>query len=165
MIHHGLLPRFKNLSLSFAAVLTLTITFVICSPLSAQTTYDGNNNLPPFGSFSGGDFDIVSLQNGNLHISIPILTVPQRGGSATYRYVYDTPSSKFGQFLIGKNQYESFVELGTYNGWQLATPLGWSVQVRHYASASARFIQVDPKQMSTRHLLSSKVEWLCLRPE
>ena len=58
---------------------------------STQQVYEGNQTgLPPFGSFHGSNFDNVSLNNGNLHIEIPILTVRQRGRNFTYRYVYDT---------------------------------------------------------------------------
>jgi RHS repeat-associated protein len=62
----------------FAAWLAL-----ICSvPLHAraQVVYDGNQTLPPYGGFSGGQFDIVSLQNGNLHLHIPVGSWQQRGG-------------------------------------------------------------------------------------
>jgi hypothetical protein len=63
-----------------------------CLPATAQTVYDGNNNLPPFGGFSGGQFDTVSLQNGTLHFEIPLASVTQRGGSSlTPKFIYDTP--------------------------------------------------------------------------
>ena len=51
----------------------------------AQQVYEGSQQgLPPFGSFHGSDFDIVSLQNGSLHIEIPVLSVRQRGRMLTY---------------------------------------------------------------------------------
>jgi hypothetical protein len=56
----------------FAFVASLLMLFSIPLNLLAQELYDGNQNLPPFGSFSGSDFDVVALQNGNLHIKIPL---------------------------------------------------------------------------------------------
>jgi len=75
------------------ALRALVLLLVASVAAFGQVVYDGNNNLPPFGSFSGSDFDVVSLQNGNLHIHIPILEVPQRGGKPIkYFYIYDTPN-------------------------------------------------------------------------
>ena len=75
----------------------LIILFLLFAtfPLSsrAQAVSDGNQNLPAFGSFSGSDFDIVSLQNGNLHLHIPLGSWTQRGGkTASPFFTYDTPS-------------------------------------------------------------------------
>lgn len=71
----------------------LTFMILLClHPLKAQIS-DATENLPPFGSFSGGDFDTVSLQNGNLHISIPVLTIKERGRDFTYKFAFDTPTA------------------------------------------------------------------------
>jgi hypothetical protein len=57
------------------------------------TLYDGNQNLPMFGGFSGSDLDTVALQNGNLHLHIPIGSWKQRGGTTLNAYfIYDTPT-------------------------------------------------------------------------
>jgi hypothetical protein len=62
-------------------------------PVRGQYLYDGNNNLPPFGGFSGSDFDTISLQNGNLHLHIPIGSWKQRGGQTVSLFLaYDTPT-------------------------------------------------------------------------
>jgi len=75
-------------------ILLVILLFASLSALAtAQQLYDGNQNLPPFGSFSGSKLDIVSLQNGNLHIAIPLLTVKQRGrNDLTVKFIYDTPA-------------------------------------------------------------------------
>lgn len=96
----------------------------------AQQLYDGNQNLPPFGSFHGSDFDIVSLQNGNLHLRIPILSVPQRGKALSWAYLYDTRSwtkvwvpqptptnPKAGAYYVRKGLFD----------WFLSTPFSWGV--------------------------------------
>lgn len=46
----------------------------------AQVPPDLQIGLVPFGSYHGSDIDKVSLQNGNLHVSIPLFALPQRGG-------------------------------------------------------------------------------------
>lgn len=46
--------------------------------------------LPAHGSFSGSDFDNVQLNNGNLHIEIPLYSLPGRGLSANFKLVYDS---------------------------------------------------------------------------
>lgn len=46
--------------------------------------------LPAHGSFSGSDFDNVQLNNGNLHIEIPLYSVGGRGLSVPVSLVYDS---------------------------------------------------------------------------
>jgi RHS repeat-associated protein len=71
----------------------LSLVLASASFLEAQYLYDGNNNLPPFGGFSGGDFDTVALQNGNLHLHIPLGSWKQRGGrTVSLFFTYDTPT-------------------------------------------------------------------------
>ncbi len=61
-----------------------------CAQYTDDSTLTG---LPPFGSFHGSDFDSVLLQNGNLHVQIPILSLPMRNGkNFNWRYIYDTPA-------------------------------------------------------------------------
>jgi hypothetical protein len=96
---------------------------------SAQLLSDGANNLPAFGSFSGSDFDTVSLQNGNLHISIPILGIPQRASKAIkYMFLYDTPD--FSKTLTIPSQGSPFTVITPDNlyqqvGWFLSNTLNW----------------------------------------
>lgn len=82
---------------SFRSFLSLRLVPSICFcliPLLGASTYGqtSETGLPPFGSFQGGKFDLVSLENGNLHIEIPIYTVHQRAlPDLTYNFVYDIP--------------------------------------------------------------------------
>ncbi len=99
---------------------------------SAQLVYDGNNNIPPFGSFAGSDFDLVSLQTGNLHIHIPIGSWPQRGGQTlTAAYIYDAPSWtwKTTTQIVNKQKWYFTTITPTGGGFRLSTNWGyWSVQ-------------------------------------
>jgi RHS repeat-associated protein len=62
-------------------------------PLYAQLTTAEEKGLPPNSVFHLGDIDAVNLQNGNLHISIPIASEKQRGGmTLNWTLVYDTPT-------------------------------------------------------------------------
>lgn len=45
-------------------LVSVALLLLLPSFASAQQVYDGNQNLPLYGSFAGSDFDIVSLQNG-----------------------------------------------------------------------------------------------------
>lgn len=102
----------------------------------AQDVYDGNQNLPPFGSFHGSEFDIVALQNGNLHIKIPIANLPQRGGSPySVWYKYDTTTFERvwvpqptptnpdkGTYRVGGASSSDGWELGNSATWILNSP-------------------------------------------
>ncbi|MGO9317041.1 MAG: RHS repeat-associated core domain-containing protein [Terracidiphilus sp.] len=61
-------------------------------PSAAQTAYTPNINnvgLPEYGVFSGGSVDSVQLQNGNLHVDIPLLHLPGIGKDTDIHFVYD----------------------------------------------------------------------------
>jgi hypothetical protein len=60
-----------------------------CCNASPQAVNSGNQTgLPVFGSFSGSQIDSVSLENGSLHIELPIVAVPGRkGNDVTYRFL------------------------------------------------------------------------------
>ncbi len=113
------------------AVLFIALTLVFAESSRSQTAYDGNQPLPPFGSFSGSDFDTVSLQNGNLHIRIPFGSWPQRGGKVlTADFIYDSPTWSMTTtvgILNNVRQVTKTVE-PSGGGWQLSTNWGsWSV--------------------------------------
>src|SRR5580765_3234672 len=72
------------------SLVSLLLSLPVLAPLAfGQTSETG---LPPFGSFHGSGLDLVSLENGNLHMEIPIYTVHQRAfPDKTYNFVYDIP--------------------------------------------------------------------------
>src|SRR5881394_4097098 len=53
-------------------------------------TWEVIPGLPPFGSFSGGPFDIVNNSNLNVHFVIPILSKAGRGLAFDYPDRYDS---------------------------------------------------------------------------
>ena len=73
---------------SVVSCFALFLTAALCvSSAIAQTSETG---LPPFGSFQGGKFDLVSLENGNLHIEMPIYSVHQRPSPTKPTILYTT---------------------------------------------------------------------------
>jgi RHS repeat-associated protein len=122
-------------SLAFAFLLA---SLTANSPsASAQLTTVEEKGLPSNSSFQVGDVDTVNLQNGNLHISIPLLDSKQRGGgSLGWSLVYDTqswirqwiPNTGCGPKVCDPvGQFEGGFNTNVISGWRLATPYDWSV--------------------------------------
>jgi len=63
---------------------------VFLSFLLAVNVFAGNGETEtgskPFGSYSGGSIDEVSITNGNLSVHIPLISYPQRGGRLTFAF-------------------------------------------------------------------------------
>src|SRR5438270_2881151 len=64
--------------------------FFSASITLAQDNDKANIGLPPNGVFSGSSVESVQVNNGNLHIEIPLYSVPGRGLNTTVSYVYDS---------------------------------------------------------------------------
>lgn len=80
---HGLILALKTALFSLLTILASS------SALSQDITNPLNIGLPKNGDFSGSDFESVQLNNGNLHIEIPLWTIPGRGLPVGFKYVYD----------------------------------------------------------------------------
>ena len=68
----------------------LTAACILLSSAFAQDTNSTNIGLPPNGVFSGSGIESVQVNNGNLHIEIPLYSIPGRGLDTTVKYVYDS---------------------------------------------------------------------------
>src|SRR5712692_10758103 len=53
--------------------------------------------LPLHADFSGSDFENVQLNNGNLHIEIPLWSATGRGLPVGFKYVYDSAGWGFNE--------------------------------------------------------------------
>ena len=94
------------------------IIFAANSLLFAQTAPSIENGFKSFGSYQGGSFDTVNLQNGNLMFHAPFFSYPQRGGKLGMSYVL-TGSSK--NWQVGEwtdNQHT------VHYKWMLSQPAG-----------------------------------------
>jgi hypothetical protein len=60
-----------------------------CFPQTAGIPDAGNVGVPINGAFSGSNVDSVQLNNGNLHIDIPLLDVPGLGIPIHIHFIYD----------------------------------------------------------------------------
>lgn len=91
--------------------------------------------MPSNGVFSGGDVDTVNLQNGNLHISIPIETSVQRGGTTLkWAFVFDTqawikqwiPYQCSGR-CIPPGYYVAGFNTNVASNWRATNPFNWGI--------------------------------------
>lgn len=115
--------------------LIILLLFLSIPRAMAQQVMDGNSTgLPEFASFHGSNFDLVSMQNGNLHIQIPILNLAQRaGGAMDYRYIYDVPTWQAVWFPTPTtaNPQAGFYRIlpaseeASTSNWRLVNPTNW----------------------------------------
>jgi RHS repeat-associated protein len=70
--------------------ITIALLLIAAASLTAQTTNNVNVGLPPNASYDGTGIESVQANNGNLHIEIPLFTLPGRGLSVNVSYVYDS---------------------------------------------------------------------------
>src|SRR3954467_6613923 len=73
----------RKINLLTAVALFASFAFGQAEPNSS------NVGLPANGVFDGTDFDTVQLNNGNLHINIPVFSFPGRGMGYAEHYIYD----------------------------------------------------------------------------
>ncbi|MGH9531091.1 MAG: hypothetical protein ACRD2Q_01780, partial [Terriglobales bacterium] len=112
----------------FLVALAVLWPVLVCG----QAITNGNNiGLPPNGVFSGSAFDNVQLNNGNLHIEIPLVVLPGRGLSTAYKYVYDNKGGWQDQIHCGHASEicTSFIKKAPGNTmhWPLVQSLGGSM--------------------------------------
>lgn len=119
-------------SLNFASLAALSALLICMStPAQAQSvTNELNIGLPPNGVFSGSAFDNIQLNNGNLHIEIPLVVLKGRGLSKEYKYVYDNKGWQTREHCSRTGDICTiFVELapGHQMAWKLASSPGGSL--------------------------------------
>src|SRR5437867_11947841 len=80
----------KTRSFASTALLVVAILAIanFASALGAPNDYQ--IGFPAHADFSGSEFESVQLNNGNLHIEIPLSRTSGRGLSTSFKYVYDS---------------------------------------------------------------------------
>jgi RHS repeat-associated protein len=140
--------------------LLLALVMLTSLPASAQRVYQGNQKgLPPFGTFSGSDFDLVSMSNRNLHAEIPIVSVPQRGRDFSWRYVFDTYSWKVVWFPPPDPYGEGYwvvQRVLNEGGWRLVNPFTWT---------ATYVVKQDTCPHEPFHQYSTKQNWTVRAPD
>ena len=95
--------------------LLASVVFVLCCNSTAFGQSDPNleQGLKPYGSYHGGDIDVVSMATGNLTVKIPLLSYPQRGklhlGS---ELVYNAKNYQFKQICTPNGCTDRWSRLG-----------------------------------------------------
>jgi len=125
----------KRIARAFPRAALAIFVVMFAATASAQTITADEKGLPSNSAFSGGNVDTVNLQNGNLHISIPIATAAQRGGGTVqYSFVYDTQAwiKRWVAFTcsdappcIPPGEYTSGTNTNVVSGWRLSSSLNW----------------------------------------
>jgi RHS repeat-associated protein len=62
----------------------------------AQSQYEFDQGMRPFGAYHAGDIDSINLSSGALSVTIPLISYPQRGGKLNLEYAlqYNSSSSQ-----------------------------------------------------------------------
>jgi RHS repeat-associated protein len=90
---------------------------------SSNTDVSGatNTGIPTNGIFSGSNIDNIQINNGNLHIEIPLITLEGRGDVVTYKYVYNSKGWEFELFTdLPPNIHKGFITPEANNTLQFA---------------------------------------------
>jgi len=92
---------------------------------NAYTPDVGNVGLPANGTFHGSNIDTVQLNNGNLHIDIPLLHLPGIGMDTDLHFVYDSQifNRAYGP-VSSTSPYNWTLVTMTKQPWQFKEPTG-----------------------------------------
>jgi hypothetical protein len=116
---------FTRLACRLLAILILSL---IARTTVGQTVDNTVNvGLPAYASYSGSQFDSVQMNNGNLHIQIPLRSATGRGLSPqNFSLIYDNKGWQVTTSRIpplGQTQTRVSPEVGNTMAWLLDCPL------------------------------------------
>src|SRR5579862_6472078 len=78
-------------------------------------TPDDQLGMQPYGSFHGGDIDVIGLSNGTLSLNMPFLSYPQRGSlKFSFNLYYNNEAQHVALETVGKNLYSVWGYTGSY---------------------------------------------------
>src|SRR3990172_11952001 len=100
------------------------IMMAVCLTAVAQAKYLLETGSPTFATTEPVPMGFINIANGNLHIEIPIATVPQRGGRPfVAKMVYDSRIWK----IVDTGSSQSWQPTNVYgtNPYVPTTPPGW----------------------------------------
>src|SRR3954469_8840586 len=113
--------------------LSVSVLFFLCFSLAlwAQDDEATTTGLPPFGSFHGSDFDVIMLQNGNLHMQMPVASLLQRNGqTSNVSFVFDSPHWKGVWTPTPTPQYpragNESIRIANGSFWRLSSTFNWN---------------------------------------
>jgi YD repeat-containing protein len=95
-LQYSLVDKKLHISQSWKPLRIFIITIVVFAGIRnscSQSITNKDVGLPEYGTFSAGSVDSIQLDNTNLHIEIPLVTIPQRGKlDVSYKLIYDSRS-------------------------------------------------------------------------
>ncbi len=80
------------------SVVLLMLSFL--GAAGAQTNPNLETGFHNFGSYQGGEVDVVNLVHGDVHFKIPIMSYPQRGGKLEAEHYFEDTGKKWGVQVI-----------------------------------------------------------------
>ena len=102
------------------ALIVVLLIALTAPPVFAQDQSNGTAvGFPASGRFDGSAIDSVQVNNGNLHIQIPVWTLPGRGVNASASFIYDS-KGWYLQSFCGQYSCSYDVEPETSNTMQMA---------------------------------------------
>jgi len=110
-------------------VLCFLLWFPCLRVFGQDVTNPLNVGFPANGEFSGSDFDNVQINNGNLHIEIPVWSDKGRGLGVSLKYIYDNKGWTATETCdkLGFCNAKIRMETGGSTVFKLLGPFGYSV--------------------------------------
>jgi RHS repeat-associated protein len=105
----------------------LLFAVLLASVVTAQTP--SVTGLPPFGSFDVSQDESVDLQNGNIHLTIPIFAKPGRGLPVNFNLAYDS-------LVLSDSLYGDWSFAASGSGITALNGYGWSFNPGGYMGGS-----------------------------
>ncbi len=102
------LEKHVSKSIPLRSLFALTILGLVGAAVAwAQSSYMDEPGIPAFTTAFPVEHGFISLNNGNLHIEIPVATYPQRGNIKALhaRLVYDSRFWSVGTEQINQSQF------------------------------------------------------------
>src|SRR5438105_5985574 len=136
---------------------TLFLLTLLALPAVGQTTYTSpDTGERPLGTYSFGNMDSVSLTNGNLHLRIPVYSLP---GRELPRQLTMDYNSQFLEYVTGYDEFGQPITPGwEFLGWRQDSGIGgrltaYRIQISGYPalyrSYNAYFWWIDG--LGTKH--------------
>ncbi|MGH9685401.1 MAG: RHS repeat domain-containing protein [Candidatus Acidiferrales bacterium] len=121
--------RIRIRGIRFIVAAFLALAFWSSGTFAQQVNSGTESGFPPYGSFSGSSFDTVLLENGNLHVEMPIVSVKERNRTFTWKFAYDAPGW---EKIFTPTPTKQNRNLGFYSvyptqtgGWSTSSPAYW----------------------------------------
>jgi hypothetical protein len=115
----------------WVVIAILSASALNCKLWGQSTSASVATGFPENGVFEGSSFDSIQMNNGNLHIQIPFITLPGRHRSYQYIYSYDNRGWGFKTIDRGDGVTIQSVRPETFNGmaFRIPDPIGGGFSV------------------------------------